>query len=219
MGLFSGNAAGHSLGAVLGATALQRALGTTEHYSCLTLDNAEMFVVAEEVFGDPLRTFEADPERSDLVVLFGTDPVSSQASQAQSHPGAIHPLRDWARAGQLVVVDPRRSATAALASTHLAPRLGTDVFSLGVAGAGGGAAGGDHMAVAAKSKSHADFAGNRTHRAAGDAEQAYLFDVPAMPQAVLFFGKFLRAAARYRGLRRSRAFRPLTWPRDRARRL
>ena len=128
--MYSGNAAGHAFGTVLGITALQRALGTPKHYSCLTLDNSEMFVVAEEVFGDPLCTFVADYARSDLVVLFGTDPRSSQASQAQSHPGAVGDLRERARAGQLVVVDPRTSATAQQATLHLRPRVGTDVFLL-----------------------------------------------------------------------------------------
>jgi anaerobic selenocysteine-containing dehydrogenase len=130
VGLYTGNAAGHSLGAVLGATALQRGLGTERHYSCLTLDNSEMFVVAEAVFGHPLATFVADYEASDLVLLVGTDPLSSQASQAQSHPQAGHALRERARAGQLAVVDPRRSVTAQAASLHLAPRPASDVFLL-----------------------------------------------------------------------------------------
>lgn len=129
VGLYSGNAAGHELGAVLGVAALQRGLGTDRHYSCLTLDNAPMFVVAERVFGHPLATFVADYAGADLVVLVGTDPLSSQASQAQAHPRATADLRARARAGQLVVVDPRRSDTAA-AGLHLAPRVGTDLFWL-----------------------------------------------------------------------------------------
>lgn len=130
VGLYLGNAAGHSLGAILGAAALQRALGTRKHYACLTLDNSEMFVVAEALFGDPLCTFVADYAGSDGVVLVGTDPLSSQASQAQSRPEAVRELLERGRAGALVVVDPRTSATAARASLHLRPRVGTDVFLL-----------------------------------------------------------------------------------------
>lgn len=129
IGIYSGNAAGHQLGAVLGVTALQRALGTTKHYSCLTLDNSEQFVVAEAVFGNPLTTFVADYQQADCVVLFGTDPLQSQASQSQSHPRAGLGLRARAQAGQLWVVDPRRSVTAR-AGHHLALRPGTDVFVL-----------------------------------------------------------------------------------------
>ena len=47
--LYLGNAAGHSLGALLGASVLQRALGTRRSYSCLTLDNAGQFVVLDQV--------------------------------------------------------------------------------------------------------------------------------------------------------------------------
>lgn len=129
VGLYSGNAAGHSLGTVLGLAALQRGLGLTKHHSCLTLDNSPQYAVAQWVFGHPLCTFVADYAGSDLVVLFGTDPLASQPSQAQSHPRGPADLR--ANRHALVVVDPRRSDTARAASTHLAPRVGTDVFVLG----------------------------------------------------------------------------------------
>ncbi len=124
VGLYLGNASGHSLGAVLGGTALQEAAGTHKVYSALTLDNSEMFVVLEQVMGNPMRTFLADYAGSDLVVLLGTDPVASQPSQVQSRPGAIPDLLDRARDGGLVVIDPRASETAKRASLHLAPRPG-----------------------------------------------------------------------------------------------
>lgn len=128
--LYSGNAMGHSIGGVLAVSSLQRAIGTSHHYSCLTLDNSEMFVVAEEVFGGAMTTFVADYAASDFVLLLGTDPLSSHASQAQSQPRAGDALRTRARENQLVVVDPRPSSTAAKASLHLQPRPGTDVFLL-----------------------------------------------------------------------------------------
>jgi formate dehydrogenase len=128
VGLYSGNAAGHSLGAVLGLTALQRALETDKHYSCLTLDNSGMFVVTEACLGNPMHTFVADYEGSDCVVLIGTDPLSSQPSQSQSHPDGVRQLRE--AADHLWVVDPRRSATARAAHRHLAIRPGTDLWLL-----------------------------------------------------------------------------------------
>jgi len=130
VGLYLGNASGHSLGAVLGGIALQEAMGTTKAYSALTLDNSEMFVVLEQVMGNPTRTFLADYAQSDFVLLLGTDPMASQPSQAQSRPGALSDLLVRAQADQLVVVDPRRSETAKRASTHLRPRPGGDVALL-----------------------------------------------------------------------------------------
>lgn len=128
VGLYSGNAAGQGFGAVLGLEAFQRAFPGCRHYSCLTLDNSEQLAVADWVFGHPLTTFVADYRGSDCIVLFGTDPLSSQPSQSQSHPHGVRDLRGNRDA--LVVVDPRRSATAAAARTHLQPRVGTDVFVL-----------------------------------------------------------------------------------------
>ncbi len=122
--LYLGNAAGHSLGSILGATVLQRAIGTRRAYSCLTLDNAGQFVVLDSVFGSAMHTFTADYENSDCVVLFGTDPLASQPSQAQSNPRGVQTLM---RHAQLIVVDPRQSATARHAALHIQPRPGGDV--------------------------------------------------------------------------------------------
>jgi anaerobic selenocysteine-containing dehydrogenase len=128
VGLYVGNAVGNSLGAILGVTALQRALGSFRQYSCLTLDNSEMFVVLERCLGNPMLSFVADYERSDAIVLIGTDPLSSQPSQAQSQPDGVRAL--LRNAAALTVLDPRRSATARKAAHHLQPRPGTDVFVL-----------------------------------------------------------------------------------------
>lgn len=130
VGLFVGNAAGQSFGALLGVSALQSALGTRKLYSSLSLDNSEMYVVLDACLGSPMLSFVADYEHTDLLVLVGTDPLSSQASQAQSNPDGVRQVRAVASRGQLVVVDPRSSATAARASVHLRPRPGSDAAIL-----------------------------------------------------------------------------------------
>ncbi len=125
--IYLGNPGSQSLGALVGVERLRRALAAPL-YTALSLDNAAQIVVAEGAFGNPLHTFVSDYDGSDLIVLFGTDPLSSQASQMQSNPGAVHSLL---RARErLVVVDPRASMTAKAAAWHLAPRVGTDVFLL-----------------------------------------------------------------------------------------
>ncbi|MDP2311926.1 MAG: molybdopterin-dependent oxidoreductase [Pseudomonadota bacterium] len=128
IGLYLGNAAGHSLGAILGAQVLQRAIGTKKAYSCLTLDNSGMFVVLEACLGDPMATFVADYAGADHIVLFGTDPLASQPSQAQSNPAGVGEL--LAARARLTVVDPRSSATARQAAHHLRPRPGSDLVLL-----------------------------------------------------------------------------------------
>lgn len=122
--LYLGNAAGHSLGAIIGATALQRGFGTRSMYSCLTLDNAGQFAVLDAVFGNPGHSFTADYANSDCVVLFGTNPLASQPSQAQSNPDGVRAIL---RNRQVVVVDPVQTETARAAAWHLAPRPGGDL--------------------------------------------------------------------------------------------
>ena len=58
------------------------------------------------------------------------------------------------------------------------------------------AAGGDDVAHAAQAEAHADFAGERAHGPAGNAEQAHVFHVAGEPQPHLLLGELLRAAAR-----------------------
>jgi anaerobic selenocysteine-containing dehydrogenase len=69
-----------------------------------------------------------DVLNSRLVILWGHNPVSTA-------PHYLPHLRKAQRQGcQLVVIDPRRSASAAGADLHLAPRPGTDgVLALGIA--------------------------------------------------------------------------------------
>src|SRR5262249_25682725 len=58
---------------------------------------------------------------------------------------------------------------------------------------GGGAAGGDHVAVSPKTEAHADFTGNRSHGSGWDTEEAHLLHVSRVPEAVFLLGKFLCA--------------------------
>jgi formate dehydrogenase len=123
--LYTGNAIANDAAAILGVERFVRATGA-RHYSCLTLDNAPQLAVCQLVFGTPIVPFLADFERSDLVILAGTDPLASAASQQQGNPLAGAVLREAGRAGRLFVIDPRGSATAAQGE-HLAVRPGTDV--------------------------------------------------------------------------------------------
>src|SRR5690349_10293127 len=51
------------------------------------------------------------------------------------------------------------------------------------------------MTVSAEPEPHADFAWNRSHRTAGNAEDAALLFFPAVPELVLRFREFLRTPA------------------------
>lgn len=128
IGIYLGNAAGQSFGALLGAEVLRAGLGARS-WSCLTLDNSAQVAVNERIFGSALQSFRADYAQSDCIALFGTDPLESQPSQMQSNPDGVRELlRSRER---LIVVDPRRSRTARAAALHLQVRPGSDAILLG----------------------------------------------------------------------------------------
>ena len=51
------------------------------------------------------------------------------------------------------------------------------------------------MAGSTQSETHVQFAGERSHYAGGNAEQAHLAVLLVKEEAILFFGEFLRCAA------------------------
>ena len=70
------------------------------------------------------RSWGPDPRemaRSDLIVIWGGNPVATQVN-VMAHVSRARKERG----AKLVVVDPYRSGTAAVADVHLAPRPGTD---------------------------------------------------------------------------------------------
>ena len=82
------------------------------------------------MFGDPLTIPVPDLDRTDHLLMLGANPLESNGSlcSAPDFPGRLKAIR--ARGGKVVVVDPRRTRTAALADEHLFIRPGTDAFLL-----------------------------------------------------------------------------------------
>jgi anaerobic selenocysteine-containing dehydrogenase len=108
-----------------------RVLGSRQKYTATTIDTPSKPLVAELVGGWSGLTPIWDHQRSTLLVLFGSNPVVSHG-HSNSMPDPVRRLRDHrrtredGRTGELWVVDPRRTETAALADHHLQIRGGTD---------------------------------------------------------------------------------------------
>jgi anaerobic selenocysteine-containing dehydrogenase len=115
------------------ARRLLRGLGTKQLYSAKTLDSAPPLRAAELVtgFADTVPAWTPDDPSPTLAVLVGVDPSTSGGYLGT--PGGNWPQRLRAfrrRGGELWVIDPRRTKTAAQADRHLAARPGSDVFLL-----------------------------------------------------------------------------------------
>src|SRR5690606_27798443 len=95
-----------------------------------SIDSFPRFLASLLMYGNQARIPVPDVERTDFFLMFGANPLVSNGSMmgAPDMPRRLKAL--GARGGQLVVVDPRRTETAAMADRHLAPRPGSDALLL-----------------------------------------------------------------------------------------
>ena len=117
-----GGQGNHLPGAYSGAT--RRALGSRYRSSALAQEKTGEFWIAHRMMGSATR---ADFEHADVALFIGKNPWHSHSIQrARMVLKAI--AADPART--LIVIDPRRTETAALADIHLQVRPGADAWLL-----------------------------------------------------------------------------------------
>ena len=106
------------------ATATRRVFGSRYRSSALAQEKTGEFWVSDRMLGAVTR---ADFEHCDVALFLGKNPWHSH-----SIPRARVTLKELSAdpARTLIVIDPRRTETAALADVHLAVRPGTDAFLL-----------------------------------------------------------------------------------------
>jgi anaerobic selenocysteine-containing dehydrogenase len=128
--MYLGNPTVHSLAGGLYAGNLRRALGSRNVFTASTVDQMPKQVSSGLMYGGIFTIAVPDIDRTDFLLLLGADPYTSNGSlwTAPDMPRRLKALR--ARGGSFVVVDPRRSRTAAAASQHVPITPGTDVFLL-----------------------------------------------------------------------------------------
>lgn len=130
VGLYMGNPTVHSPGAMLAGPIFSRALGSRSRFSATSVDQLPQMLAALQMFGHQLLMPVPDIDRADLFVCIGANPVISNGS-LMSAPDMRRRIRDLQeRGGQLVVVDPRYTETAAQADLHLPVRPGGDAALL-----------------------------------------------------------------------------------------
>jgi anaerobic selenocysteine-containing dehydrogenase len=128
--VYLGNPSVHNLALTLYSRALLRVLGTRNIYSASTVDQMPKQVSAGLMFGTALSIPVPDLDRMDYLLVLGADPMVSNGSlmTAPDMRGRLRAIRE--RGGKIVVVDPRRSRTAAEANAHHFIRPGTDAHFL-----------------------------------------------------------------------------------------
>ncbi len=126
---YAGNPSAHSW-SLLSIVPLRETMDTRNHHSATSTDQLPQHRTSAEMFGNLALFPIPDLDRTDFMLVLGANPSVSNGS-LMTAPGARHRLRDViARGGRVVVVDPRRTETAKLASQHIAVRPGGDAFLL-----------------------------------------------------------------------------------------
>ena len=125
-----GNPSAHKIGLLTYFGKLARAIGSRNVFSASTLDQMPKQLASGLMFGHWLSTALPDISRTDLLVVIGANPLASNGSMwtVPDFKGKAKALQ--ARGGQLIVIDPRSTETAAVADAHHFIRPGADVFLL-----------------------------------------------------------------------------------------
>jgi len=126
--MYVGTAAGFGVLHPVFAQGFMTGLGSKSLYSSATQDCANKFAVARHVYGFPFTQPFPDLDRTQCLFIIGANPVVSKWSFLQvSNPGQrLNTIQ--ARGGRVVVIDPRRTETAKVASEWVPIRPGSDVF-------------------------------------------------------------------------------------------
>ena len=129
-GVYVGNPNAHNLAGLLYNRALLRALGSRNVFSASTVDQRPKEISCALMFGGGLNVPVPDVDRTDHLLMLGANPFASNGSLATAPdwPGRLERLVE--RGGTLVVVDPRRSRTAEMASEWVPIRPGADAYLL-----------------------------------------------------------------------------------------
>jgi anaerobic selenocysteine-containing dehydrogenase len=125
-----GNPSAHKIGLLTYFPRLVRALGTKNVFSASTLDQMPKQLASGMMFGHWLSVGLPDVTRTDLLLVIGANPLASNGSMwtVPDFKGKAKAMQ--ARGGKLIVIDPRRTETAAIADAHHFIRPGSDVFLL-----------------------------------------------------------------------------------------
>ncbi len=127
---YLGNPVAHNFGTMLYLPYLLKALGTKQKYSATSIDQLPHNFAAYFMFGHYLLLPVPDIDRTDFMMIIGGNPAVSNGS-IMTAPDIINRLKNLKqRGGKLVVIDPRRTETAKLATKHIFIRPGTDAAFL-----------------------------------------------------------------------------------------
>ncbi|MGI8885254.1 MAG: molybdopterin oxidoreductase family protein [Pyrinomonadaceae bacterium] len=128
--VFQGNPSVHNFGTLLNSGELLKALKTQNSFSATSVDQLPHHFAAWTMFGHPLLIPIPDIDRTGNFLIFGANPLASNGS-LMTAPDIINRLENIKkRGGKIVLIDPRKTETARVASEHHFIKPSGDVFLL-----------------------------------------------------------------------------------------
>ncbi len=112
------------------ASPMVKSLRTRNRFSASSVDQIPHQFVGWQLYGHQLLLPVPDIDRTSYFLVFGANPMASNGSlmTVPDFPNRVRDLK--ARGGRMVVIDPRRTETAKVATDHHFVRPGTDAVVL-----------------------------------------------------------------------------------------
>lgn len=128
--LYTGNPTYFSFQNILMSAGFIEALHSPNLFASHSVDNNNKLHVATAMYGRSMVHPVPDFEHTEFLMCMGSNPVVSQMSMVQL-PNALATLQAIeARGGRVVIVDPRRTETAARVGEHVSIQPKTDAYLL-----------------------------------------------------------------------------------------
>ena len=128
--VYQGNPSVHNYGLMTHSNYFLGLLKTRSRFSATSVDQLPHHLTSHLMYGHGLLIPIPDIDHTDFMLILGGNPLASNGS-IMTVPDVEKRLKAIkARGGRLVVVDPRRSETAAIADQHLFVRPGQDAALL-----------------------------------------------------------------------------------------
>lgn len=130
VGVYQGNPSVHNYGLMTHSNYFLGLLKTRNRFSATSVDQLPHHLVSQQMYGHGLLIPIPDIDHTDFMLILGGNPLASNGS-IMTVPDVEKRLKAIrARGGRVVVVDPRRSETAAIADQHIFIRPGQDAALL-----------------------------------------------------------------------------------------
>ncbi|WP_439101599.1 molybdopterin-dependent oxidoreductase [Congregibacter sp.] len=130
IGVYLGNPSVHNYGMLTHQNYLFRWLRSKNRFSATSVDQLPHHLTSLWLFGHKSLFPIPDIDRSDFFLMLGANPLASNGS-IWTVPDVKQRIKDFkTRGGKLLVVDPRRTETAELASEHFSIVPGSDALFL-----------------------------------------------------------------------------------------